>query len=323
MRYEVRKESFDSLAALWRNARSGLAWDCIFVLPGWLKAWWQVFGAGSKPHILSVWDAGKLIGIAPLKCNSNEASIIGSANVCDWLDFVIAPGMEADFLAVLMQHLKSDGVTSLDLAPVLHDSTVWCHLPAEVAQNCSCRVVMDKEDVLLDMDLPASWDVYLDSLPAKQRRELRRKISNMENAGSMDYRVYHTSDAVDVLLDLFDKNKSEKAAFMTPQMSSFFRALADSMAGAGLLNIGVLTLDEVPVAVVMCFAYDGCEYLYNSAYDGAHGHLSVGFLSKIMCIKDSIEKGYKKFNFLKGAEAYKYRLGGKEVPVYSCKASIT
>jgi CelD/BcsL family acetyltransferase involved in cellulose biosynthesis len=47
--------------------------------------------------------------------------------------------------------------------------------------------------------------------------------------------------------------------------------------------------------------------------------LSVGLLSKVLCIKDSIERGKKRFDFLKGREAYKYRLGGREVPIYNCQ----
>jgi hypothetical protein len=49
----------------------------------------------------------------------------------------------------------------------------------------------------------------------------------------------------------------------------------------------------------------------------------VGLLCKILCLKESIEKGRKKWNFLKGGEPYKYQLGGQEVPLYSCQIIIT
>ena len=72
----------------------------------------------------------------------------------------------------------------------------------------------------------------------------------------------------------------------------------------------------------MGFDYDSSHYLYNSAYDPQFGHLSVGLLTKILCLKESIQKGMKKWNFLKGAEPYKYRLGGQEVPLYNCLITI-
>ena len=95
------------------------------------------------------------------------------------------------------------------------------------------------------------------------------------------------------------------------------------MADIGLLRLGVLQLDKVPVAMTMSFDYDGSHYLYNSAYDPQFSYLSVGLLCKVLCLKESIEKGRKKWNFLKGGEPYKYQLGGQEVPIYSCQITIT
>ena len=60
-------------------------------------------------------------------------------------------------------------------------------------------------------------------------------------------------------------------------------------------------------------------YLYNSGYDPRYGELSVGLLCKVLSIKNSIESGRKRYDFLKGAEPYKYHLGGKEVPLSRCR----
>jgi CelD/BcsL family acetyltransferase involved in cellulose biosynthesis len=60
-------------------------------------------------------------------------------------------------------------------------------------------------------------------------------------------------------------------------------------------------------------------YLYNSAYDPKYDYLSVGLLSKILCIKESIESGRKTWDFLKGGERYKYDTGGNEIPISNCR----
>jgi CelD/BcsL family acetyltransferase involved in cellulose biosynthesis len=82
-----------------------------------------------------------------------------------------------------------------------------------------------------------------------------------------------------------------------------------------------LELGDKPVAATMCFDYKDTVYLYNSGYDPDYGWLSVGVISKALCIKDSIEKNKKRFDFLKGAEGYKYHLGGHELPLYKCSVS--
>jgi CelD/BcsL family acetyltransferase involved in cellulose biosynthesis len=63
-------------------------------------------------------------------------------------------------------------------------------------------------------------------------------------------------------------------------------------------------------------------YLYNSSYDPRYTSLSVGVLSKVLCIKESINRGMKKWDFLKGAERYKYHLGGNEVPLHEYQITL-
>jgi hypothetical protein len=63
-------------------------------------------------------------------------------------------------------------------------------------------------------------------------------------------------------------------------------------------------------------------FLYNNGYDPKYSFLSVGLISKVLCIKDSVERGRGKFDFLKRTEEYKHRLGGKEIPFYGCQISF-
>jgi hypothetical protein len=49
----------------------------------------------------------------------------------------------------------------------------------------------------------------------------------------------------------------------------------------------------------------------------------VGVLSKVMLIQRSIYEKKDKFDFLKGTETYKYRLGGKEVPLNRLRITLT
>jgi CelD/BcsL family acetyltransferase involved in cellulose biosynthesis len=59
-------------------------------------------------------------------------------------------------------------------------------------------------------------------------------------------------------------------------------------------------------------------YLYNSGYNPDYRPLSIGVLSKYFCIKSSIENRKRRFDFLKGAEKYKFHLGGNEIQLFRC-----
>ena len=323
MSYAITQESFNSLTAYWTDSRSRLSWGSVFVLPSWLEVWWQTFGSEAELYLRTVRQKEKIVGIAPLLVRNQRASFIGSAAVCDYIDFVIVPGMETDFFNVLLDDLRHKGISQLDLGPSRLDSTVISCL-ARVARKRGYEVSCRQEDVTLELDLPQTWDEYLRILTSKQRHELKRKLRRLWEEGNVDYSIVRESvpDVMDTFLKLFSQSKGEKAAFMTDKMESFFRSLAKAMAEVRLLRFGILRLDAVPVAMVMCFDYNDSVYLYNSGYDPQYRALSVGILSKALCIQDSIQKGKRRFDFLKGAEAYKYQLGGKETPLYRCHIVI-
>ena len=325
MSYTITQEDFASLASFWIDSKHSLRWNSIFVLPNWLAVWWQVFGSGAELYLCAVWQREKIIGIAPLLIKGQTASIMGSADVCDYLDFVVAPGMEGDFFTALLDDLAQKGVNHLDLRPLRSDSTVLTDLVG-IARNRGCQVLCNLEDVSLELDLPHTWEKYLGTLTAKQRHEVKRKLRRLGETGKVNYRTVDDSSAVpdvmDAFLDMFSESREDKAAFMTAKMGSFFRSLAETMAEAGLLRLGVLELDMLPAAMVMCFDYNDCVYLYNSGYDPNYKSLSVGILSKVLCVKDSIQRDRKRLDFLKGKESYKYHLGGKEIPLYNCHIII-
>jgi CelD/BcsL family acetyltransferase involved in cellulose biosynthesis len=317
--YQVTVESFDALTSSWIKLCHS-AKGSIFTLPGWLKAWWREFKPDATLYLCAVRERGNVIGIAPLQVKDEKASFIGSTNVCDHLDFVIAPGREQDFFKVLAPDLKQKGIGYLDLKPVRSDSTVVTDL-VSIARDRGCEISSTLEDVSLEIELPPTWDGYLQILTPKQRHEIRRKLRRLWERGDINYRLIEGSEEVmETFLDLFRKSRSDKAAFMTSQMESFFKSLAKAL--DKLLKFGSLELNGLPVAMVMCFDFEDTMHLYNSGYDPRYSHLSVGLLSKVLCIKDSIERGRKKFDFLKGGEVYKYRLGGKEIPLYNCQIAL-
>jgi len=326
MSYTLTVENLDGVSSSWDRLRHCLRWNSIFVLPAWLKAWWEAFGGDGEPYLRTLRQAERIIGFAPLLVNKETASFIGSADVCDYLDFVITPGREKDFFKVLLDDLKEKGIKKLDLRPLRPDSTVVTQL-VSIAQKRGHKVACYPEDVSLELDLPSTWSEYLAILSNKQRHEVRRKLRRLWEAGNVEHHCVEMSrqieDYLDTFLNLFALSKDEKASFMHPKMEFFFRSLAKAMAEIGLLRLGVLQLDRVPVAMTMGFDYNDSHYLYNSAYDPQFSHLSVGLLSKVLCLKESIEKGKKRWNFLKGGEPYKYQLGGQEVPLYSCQIAIT
>lgn len=294
-----------------------------------MKAWWREFnngiGGGTGPNIISIKRKEALIGLAPLQIRDGCASLIGNSDVCDYLDFIVAAGMEEEFFKVLLDHLAQQSTKCLDLGLLRPDSTVLSNL-INVAKCQGCTVKTNSEDIALELDLPATWDDYLGQLKGKQRHEVKRKLRRLDEAGDINLRVVADANEIPERLatffELFKLSSEEKAAFMTDQMMFFFRALTTAMAEAKILRLYILELNAAPVAVSLCFDFNDILHLYNSGFDPRFRALSVGLLCKVLSIKDAIAQGRRKYDFLKGAEIYKYRLGGREVPLSSCRIEL-
>ena len=323
--YRITKETFEGLSSRWMETGDALEWHCLFVLPPWLGAWWAAFAGGRKPSLMGVRRGEDLIGIAPLRVKGKEASFIGDPDVCDYLDFIIAPGRGPEFFRVLIEGLRQQGIRHLDLGPVRADSTVMTGL-LPVAKELQCEASLDREDVSYELALPATWEEYLGLLKGTERHEIRRKLRRLEEAARIEFRTVddpqEVRQAMDTFLELFGASRADKIAFMTSQRARFFRSLAEYMAEAGILKLSFLELDARPAAAVMCFHDESTVYLYNNGYDHRFRSLSVGFLCKVLSVQGAIREGKRRFDFLKGPEAYKRRLGGKPVSLHRCRLRI-
>jgi CelD/BcsL family acetyltransferase involved in cellulose biosynthesis len=318
-------KTFENLRDSWEGLPPEMKRGPIFVLPAWLESWWQVFGAKTGLLLGEISKGGQTIGIAPLRAKKAEAMFIGDAGVCDYLDFIITPGRENEFFSILLDELKTRDITRLNLEALRPDSTVLTAL-VDIARERGYKVFRQTRDVSVALDLPRSWTSYLEGLTAKQRHEVRRKLRRLGEEGAVSFRVAGPSDvetSLGIFLDQFRRSRRDKARFMNTRMQTFFEVMTRAMAAAGLIRFGFLELNGSPVASVLFLDYNNSRYLYNSGYDPGYRRLSVGLLTKVLCIKDAIGQGMACFNFLRGNEAYKYRLGGSEIPLYNCRIDIT
>lgn len=323
MNCQLTLESFDSLSPCWERLQDESQVSPIFSTPEWSGLWWQHFGSETNLYLSAVRCQKEIIGVAPLLVKANIASFIGSSDICDYLDFIVKPGKEEVFFTVLLDNLARAGITQLDLSPLRPDSTALIDL-VDLAQTQKCQVSCSRQDVSVELHLPATWEEYLQMLTAKQRHELKRKLRRLNEKGETTYRT--STDAnprdVDIFLTLFRNSRQDKAAFLTPKREVFLTSLANITAERKWLRLNIFELNASPVAATMCFDYKDDVYLYNSGYDPEYSQLSIGLISKALCIKDSIERGSKRFDFLKGGEEYKYHLGGHDFPLYRCSIAL-
>ena len=321
----VAEEPLHNLEHYWQDAGSPLKWDCIFMLPPWLGAWWSYFGHGLKSHLCVVRHYGTVLGLVPLTFGGDSAHLVSDSDLIDYSDFIIAPLREAEFFPAIVDYLRRGGVRRLTMERIRADSAAVSYL-RDYSSLLGCEFSCEAVDVLHEMDLPDSWEGYLALLTGRERHETRRKLARLESAAHVGLQVIEDAEdvsaAMETFMALFRSNQREKARFMTDTMESFFRTLAIEMAEAGLLKLFLLDLNNTPAATALCFDHHSTVYLYNNGYDRRFSNLSVGLLSKVFSIRESILRGRRSYNFLRGSETYKRRLGGRPLKLLRCEVIL-
>jgi CelD/BcsL family acetyltransferase involved in cellulose biosynthesis len=79
--------------------------------------------------------------------------------------------------------------------------------------------------------------------------------------------------------------------------------------------------DGTPVAAAFGFETPDAYYLYNSSFDPQFGHVSPGAVMVDRMVEAAIDGGRSRFDFLKGDEPYKFRLGAVARPLFHVEVS--
>lgn len=309
----ITSEDFDGFEPEWAALHGRVPDASPFLHPAWHRVWLRNFGGSSRPVFLSVRRGEELIGAVALDMDREEASELGDHNVRDYAGPLVLPGEDDAVAAGLLEWLREDLTPGLRLWGMPADAPM---LPALEAAAASGGWACERahEAVCPGLDLPGDFEEYVAGLSKKDRHELRRKMRNFEAAGAADFASVTApealADGLDGLFHLMRISRGDKDEFLTPQMEAFFRDVAATFGALGMVRLSTLTLDGRRVAMTLAFEDEMTTYLYNSGYDPAFSQLAVGLISKAYAIRDSIERGKRRFDFLRGEEEYKRRLGG-------------
>lgn len=271
----------------------------------WLETWWNHRGHGEL--LLADTDDS----LVPLILSDGIARFAGEADLTDYH----SPLGSTAGITDLATELPTGTVFRLDSLP--EDSATAV---ADALRRAGLDATTTQHTVTAVLELPDTFDEYLAGIGKKERHELRRKRRRFESeVGPAQLERRQGQEAVALFADLHRRSSGDKGSFMTPEMEHFFLALhteADAV-------IDVL-LDGEGRPASAVFSFEDAEgfYLYNSAYEPELRNHSPGNVMLSHLIERSIEDGKKVFDFLKGDEAYKFRLGAQPRPLFEVAATV-
>ena len=270
-----------------------------FQTPMWLLPWWRHFGS-DELAVIAAPEA-----IAPLYVvRDGEESLgmfLGTGN-SDYLDVV-------GDAAAIIGDLATLDCAMWDLQQLRPSSTM---LSAPLPDGWS--------DSISDHDTcPALTLAELDDVTSthfrKKIRYYRRALARLGDVRVEAATAANLDELVDALIALHAARWQQRnlpGVLADDVVQRFTREVAREMLGAGALRMYATRIDERIVAVFYGFAFGDSVYYYLSGYDPALERLSIGTLVIAHAVDEAVRGGAATFDFLRGAEQYKYEWGAKD-----------
>lgn len=150
-----------------------------------------------------------------------------------------------------------------------------------------------------------SYETYEKSLPSKLKNTLSRKERKLGREQGYTIRIAEDVSELDGFIADYETvyQESWKPEESHPQ---FIRAIIRRFAEKGWLRLGIMYINNQPVASQLWFVKDGVASIYKLAYDKQYLPYSVGTILTAYMMKQVIDvDGVEVIDFLTGNDAYK------------------
>lgn len=300
----------------------------LFVSPSWMTLWYETVMSGqAQPAV--VWvnaPDGRLAGVLPLvrhrrrylgpvPCTLYESA--GDAVICgDHLGLVVSQrdfayvyslvrdwllSRAADGALVRLVALDEGGRFATSLQRDLEEHTTrWRHVMQQVAPRLS---------------LPDSYEAYERLLSSKRRKLIRRNWRSLERDHGATVCCNDEAAPLESVLEewfaLHDKlwaSRGRCTALESNQLREFLRRFCQEAARRGWLRLHQIRVNQRLVAGTIVFHWKDRAYYYQSGWAQEFADYGIGELVVTQSIRVAIDERLSVFDFLRGAERYKFWL---------------
>lgn len=214
----------------------------------------------------------------------------------------IKPADTPDIISFLFQNFKNAPLhwhefqlEMLNDAALLQTTRTLFHNSAAVPGPHNWVCALDKPD----------FETYQESLPSRLKNTLKRKTKKLEKEGEIDIRVYSTQDNLTKAIEDYNiiYAKSWKEAENYP---GFIEDMIHLAAQRNYLRLGILYLQDKPVACLLMLLYGKVGMIYKLAYDPEYNNFSPGSILTLDLIHRVMETdGVTYLDYGIGNDGYK------------------
>jgi CelD/BcsL family acetyltransferase involved in cellulose biosynthesis len=317
-------DALEQLVPVWSALleRSGL--DPLCNGPAWVLSHARAFCPGDEAFALTFESGDELVGLATLKREPKRGALAarrlqfladGSYDT-DYQDVLCAPGREEAVATALLDALRKErGCSALLLSMVRADSTFLAALRTELERRGV--PVRESRELAGAMDLGETFDDYVGSLKKRMRSKARQALRRGEE-GELQW--YAPTDALEPwLAELWDlharrwERAGHAGSFADERRRAWYRDLLPREATAGTLALARLRRDGRTIAVQYGLLRATTYYQVQEGYDPELESERPGSQLRALMIRDLLERGVRRYDFMEGYTRHKADWGALEV----------
>ena len=305
-----------SIAPQWNR----LAGDVPFVRWEWLEAWARLYAPADSLRTLEVREGRRLVGLAPWYVDRGALGgrtlrFLGSGEVCsDYLTILADQDRRAAVVDRIADWLSDEAAgewDSLVLSGAMRDDPAVTALARAMSAR-GHRVHTRRLCNTWRLDLPATWDEYLDRLSKSRRDRVRVLLRRSFGSGNAVVRRVSDVDELaagfDILSRLHQKRRQslgESGCFSSRRFSEFHRLAMRRLFESGMLRLDWMEWKGRPAAAAYRIAGGNTLYFYQCGFEPDLARERPGWLDAIAMLRWAIEQRFRHVDFLRGDEPYK------------------
>jgi CelD/BcsL family acetyltransferase involved in cellulose biosynthesis len=171
-----------------------------------------------------------------------------------------------------------------------------------------------EETPCTEMTLGTSFEEFLAARPKDLRRNLRRYREKAEALGSLTFEVSQCADSrrLDALIELHHvrwAKSGEPGMIEANRSEAFLREIVNILAPLGRVRLFTLCFAGRIAAIILALCDETTIFPYLSAFDPQYETFGFGRELLAQALRYAHDNGYRRWNFLRGTEPYKFSWG--------------
>jgi CelD/BcsL family acetyltransferase involved in cellulose biosynthesis len=304
----------------WDKLVRGASGATAFHTPAWQWGIGRAFERVGRWRLIAVSLGQRLLCALPLTLTRGGVLETPGEMISDYLDPLVSGVGHATAWRSILEMVKQQGngeAREIVLHNVRHDAPCIQSL-REVSADCGFQLTEENASAASRIALPASFDDFLAALSGHDRKELRRKMRHAHEAGAR-LEIHNDEAQVHADLDRIFSQMREVGGVKGIKAQWMYRPLFKRTAPLLLRGRHICTynllLGDVPAAGLICFPSSDGPMMWAGGWNREMRQHSPGIVLFGMAIRDSIERGHKHFDLLRGQCRYKNELGAADYPL--------